>query len=797
MSKPRWRKVIADIFDNKMRSFVVLASIFIGVFAIGVIGTLFQLILEETQESYESSNPANIKIKMLDFGDDFLRSTRKMEGVAQVEGRRVVNLAITDHEGKLVPFQVIGIEDFDHSDISKISLIDGNLPLNEGEIIVALEFLQDNNFSIGDTLSIEISSGHFKEFKIVGSVEDWTLEINQIFMNKGLGFVSMNSIPLLGEPYAYNTLLATVSTDPYDKQAINQVNQALTDKIEDTNRIVFSSKIFQKDVPPLNSIIISLLSILTFLGLLIMILSGFLIANTMNSLLLQQSRQIGVMKLMGAKRKQIIHMYLILSIAYGLMAIIFAIPAGLVVGRIASELISDLVNAHITGVGLIPFLPIVIIAQILVAVLIPVLASLMPVLKGTRTTVRKALSGELVKNDIEESKLDLWLENLPGVNAINKISVRNTFRRKGRLLTTIFALALAGAIFISVFNTKGSLDTQMEDSANLMGVDVNIQFSKSYNKMKIEETLMALPEIVYAEAWGTDIAYYDNSKMQNEVVTILAPQINAQTIHPTVIKGRWFVEGDQRAIIVNKNFLKRDPSLDLGSSITIELNGNEEEWTIVGVTHVIGDDDLEAYIPMSTWEKEKNSKNNAAAYRLILADHSLENQLALEKSLYEWLEDSGYHVSSLISVEKTVNDAVQMTDIIVWVLLIIAILTAFVGSIGMTGTLGMNIIERTSEIGILRAIGGNNQVIKRLVLMEGLIIGFISYLFSVLLSFPVTIVLKSLVIQSIFGTTGKLVIAWQGFLMWFILVLIFSVVASVVPARNATNLTIREVLAYE
>ena len=115
----------------------------------------------------------------------------------------------------------------------------------------------------------------------------------------------------------------------------------------------------------------------------------------------------------------------------------------------------------------------------------------------------------------------------------------------------------------------------------------------------------------------------------------------------------------------------------------------------------------------------------------------------------------------------------------------------------MTGTLGMNIIERTSEIGILRAIGGNNQVIKRLVLMEGLIIGFISYLFSVLLSFPVTIVLKSLVIQSIFGTTGKLVIAWQGFLMWFILVLIFSVVASVVPARNATNLTIREVLAYE
>jgi putative ABC transport system permease protein len=459
-------------------------------------------------------------------------------------------------------------------------------------------------------------------------------------------------------------------------------------------------------------------------------------------------------------------------------------------------ILSDFINTQITDVSIIPFLPYVVIVQIIVSVLIPVLSSLLPVLRGTEKTVKQALSGNLVSTEVENSKFDRWIESLPGINAVNKISIRNTFRRKGRLFTTIFALALAGAIFIAVFNTQGSLNKQMEDSADLMGVDINIQFNKTYNEKKVEETLMSLPAITYAEAWGTDIAYFQTS-IQEESVSILAPQKDSLTIHPTLTSGRWFVDEDEYAIVVNKAFLDRSDDIQLGSQITLKLNGEEKQWTIIGTTHVMGDDSLEAYISKDMWEKETHTSNSSIAYRIILADHSLDNQLSLEKIIYDWLEAQGYYVSSVISVQKIVNNTISMLDIVIFVLLILAILTAFVGSIGMTGTLSMNILERTSEIGILRAIGGNNQIIRKLVIIEGIIIGCISYFFSVVLSFPVTLVLKSLVLMSIFGTAGKFIISWQGFVIWLILVLVFSIFASVVPARDATNLTIREVLAYE
>lgn len=796
MNKPRWRKIFADIFENKMRSVVVLASITIGVFAIGLIGTIFQLVLQETHETYQSANPANIHVQMTEFNQNFIDSLLKNENISQAEGRRISNLSIIDKGGNSEPFQVVALENFDQVEISTLYFVDGKTDLEKNEILVVVEFMEQEDLHIGDILPIELSNGKTKDFKIVGTVEDWTLQMDKIFIDKGLGFINMDSLPTLNLPSTYNTLFVTVAKGQNELKIISQINNQIIEKIEDSGRIHITSEFFTHNTPPLNSLIISIVSILIFLGLLIMVLSGFLIANTMNALLLQQSRQIGVMKLMGAKRKQLIELYLSLSLIYGLVSLFLAVPSALYLGRFAANVLSDFINTQITDVPIIPWLPFVILIQVVVSILIPVSASLLPVLKGTEKTVKQALSGNLVSTEVDDSKFDRWLESLPGINAISKISVRNTFRRKGRLFTTIFALALAGAIFIAVFNTQGSLNQQMEDSADLMGVDINISFNKMYNEKKVEETLMSLPEITFAEAWGTDIAYFKTA-IQEESVSILAPDKHSLTIHPTLTSGRWFKNGDHYAIVVNKAFLDRSDEIELGSKITLELNGKEKQWTIIGTTHVMGDDDLEAYISKDMWEKETKSTNSSIAYRIILEDHSLENQLSLEKTIYDWLESQGYHVSNVTSVQKMVNSAISMLDIVIWVLLILAILTAIVGSIGMTGTLSMNILERTSEIGILRAIGGNNQIIRRLVIIEGIIIGCISYFFSVILSFPVTLILKSLVLMSIFGTAGKFILSWQGFVIWLGLVLIFSIFASVVPAKDATNLTIREVLAYE
>ncbi|PKN89712.1 MAG: hypothetical protein CVU45_06255 [Chloroflexi bacterium HGW-Chloroflexi-7] len=83
------------------------------------------------------------------------------------------------------------------------------------------------------------------------------------------------------------------------------------------------------------------------------------------------------------------------------------------------------------------------------------------------------------------------------------------------------------------------------------------------------------------------------------------------------------------------------------------------------------------------------------------------------------------------------------------------------------------------------------------VIIEGMAIGGISWLLGAILSIPITYLLSDIVSLAVFESPIKVVFTATGFLIWFLVVLILSALASLLPARNAASLTIREVLAYE
>ena len=126
-----------------------------------------------------------------------------------------------------------------------------------------------------------------------------------------------------------------------------------------------------------------------------------------------------------------------------------------------------------------------------------------------------------------------------------------------------------------------------------------------------------------------------------------------------------------------------------------------------------------------------------------------------------------------------------------------ALLTATVGSMGLMGTMGMNVLERTREIGIMRSIGAGDRIVMLTVVVEGMVIGLISWILGAIVAFPISVLLSNILSVTIFQTPIDLVFTPTGFVIWLILVLILSALASVLPARNAARLTIHEVLAYE
>jgi putative ABC transport system permease protein len=130
-------------------------------------------------------------------------------------------------------------------------------------------------------------------------------------------------------------------------------------------------------------------------------------------------------------------------------------------------------------------------------------------------------------------------------------------------------------------------------------------------------------------------------------------------------------------------------------------------------------------------------------------------------------------------------------------LLIMAILLAGVGGIGLMGTMSLNVLERTREIGVMRAIGASDGAVLKIVIVEGVLIGWLSWVVGAVVAFPLSKTLSNIVGMVVMNTTLNYTYSTGGLMLWLGVVTVLAVLASAWPARNASRVTVRDVLAYE
>ena len=135
--------------------------------------------------------------------------------------------------------------------------------------------------------------------------------------------------------------------------------------------------------------------------------------------------------------------------------------------------------------------------------------------------------------------------------------------------------------------------------------------------------------------------------------------------------------------------------------------------------------------------------------------------------------------------------------VIVMFLIFMAVLTAAVGGMALASSMSISVMERTREIGILRAIGASTGSVLRIIVVEGLIIGMLSWLVAIAFAWPLSVVVGNFAGQIFIATNLDHVFPPYAMAGWLGLIFFISVVASVFPAWGATRLTIREVIAYE
>jgi putative ABC transport system permease protein len=270
-------------------------------------------------------------------------------------------------------------------------------------------------------------------------------------------------------------------------------------------------------------------------------------------------------------------------------------------------------------------------------------------------------------------------------------------------------------------------------------------------------------------------------------------------IEPILIEGRWLMPGDENAIVLNEAFISRYPDLDVGDKLTLYVNHREVDWTVVGFFQFIGNDSFLVYVPLEYLHEVTGNTDQASNFQIVATPQVKQDERIddLVAQVDAYFRGQGYHVINTSSSDDLVGNATLGLDTLTTFLLIISSLIALVGSVGLTGTMSMNVMERTRETGVMRAIGATDSQIMVQVIIEGTLIGLLSWVIAFILAFPLSSFMSYIVNSSIFGVAGNFTFAVTGFLIWLVVVGVLSLIASITPARSAARLTIREVLAYE
>ena len=194
--RPRWNKVLSDLWDSKFRTILVVASIAVGVFAIGVIASAYAILSEDIDSSYAAVNPANITIRTEPFGEGFLRSVRRMPGVAGAEGRHNLSVSVVVDGEPRRHLAVIAVNDFAGSKIGLLESIEGRLVPDDYEMLIRFDPMNDLGYRVGDVLAIELSDGTIRQVPLVGIVADQSAEVEPGQITKG--YVTHDSLAWLG-----------------------------------------------------------------------------------------------------------------------------------------------------------------------------------------------------------------------------------------------------------------------------------------------------------------------------------------------------------------------------------------------------------------------------------------------------------------------------------------------------------------------------------------------------------------------------------------------------------------------
>ncbi|WP_328368855.1 ABC transporter permease [Streptomyces sp. NBC_00445] len=729
------------------------------------------------------------------------------------------------------------------TDRSPVELTSGHAPEGPGQVLLDADTADTKDVAIGDTLTVIAAPGSFKA-EVVGIATFTTT-------NPGAALVFFDTetaqTKLLGDPDAGTSISVDAADGVSDPQLKQRVAAALGTETLDFRT---ADEQAESDVEQLGGFLdVIKYVMLGFAGIAVLV-GVFLIVNTFSMLIAQRTRELGLLRALGADRRQVRRSVLTEALLLGLVGSTLGLATGigLAVGLIelmgllgmnirSADMVIGVatpVSAYVVGLGVTfvaAYLPARRAAGVspmaaladaeiadvgkplrvraVVGAVVGALgaAALVGCATATETSSAASLLGlgivlTLIATVIAGPLLVRPVIRVLGgafpalFGSVGRMSQRNALRNPRRTGATAAALmvglALVGGMSVASASMTKSFDEQIDKT---LGADFVVQ----------NANFVPFPEEVTDAVRDTEGV---GLVVRTRLTTVAATLPDGDRVETTAaaydpklddVANITYAQGDSTAALANGRLamdldFARDHGVRVGSTVPVEFQGGRTaELTVGALTDQDAAEGFGAqgglYFGMSTLESYAPGGQDSAVYVNASPGTSADDLRAnLEGTLDPYPQ---VDVRDIADYKELVRDQIAVLLYLVYALLGLAIIIAV---LGVVNTLALSVVERTREIGLLRAIGLARRQLRRMIRLESVVIA----VFGAVLGLALGLV-WGVCIQQVLALQGMqaFAIPWTTIIAVVIGSAVVGVVAALLPALRASRMNVLAAIAHE
>jgi putative ABC transport system permease protein len=769
------RKIAGDLRQNWGRVALLFAAIAIGQGAMTATFSARAVLDREISRDFAAANPPQVTVETTGLGTDALAGLRGLPGVEALDTRVVVSARTRLAGGAWRPILLFGVRDFADLPVSRIFPTSGVWPPGAGEVLIERSGLGMMAFSPAAPLEVQAGPDHQGALRFAGSVHDPSLAPS---WQEGMlyGYATQGALARIAGPERPLQLRATAAAgaDPI------AVGKALTREVQR-----LGGRVVRLDTSPPRhphaDLMQGLMSILSLFSLLSFVLALSLAGSVVAAFTQRQARQFAVLRALGASgfRIGLIHLAVVLVPALTGVALGAAAGSGfarLLEAAVAGQLNIDIRDAGV-GSGLATGL-------VLAGLAAAAAAALGPVTTSLRRPVREALQGAAGGR----ARGGLVL---PGLAPLDRLAVAEAFSRPLRTTVAVLALALGGGALIASTNVYDSLVGVIDRELAARHDTLELRLDRTPDRAILEAGLRRIPGLRDYELWGLKAVALEDGRFSTGRLGLFSPKAGTILGLPKVTAGRW--PSGPGEIAVSGVAARRTPGFALvpGRRVVLSAGAQRRLVTVVGV---VDEFDATVWTGPATFAEVATPRDLGRDLR-VAADPARADAVAAQ--VEQAVIAAGSFPDATLTRAARREMMVGHFFAFYCLLATAALAAAAVGGLALSTTIASNVLERTREIGVLRAVGAGTGALARFVLVQALAIAGLSQVLAVALALPVSRLAVDQLETNALHLDLPLrvsVVALAGSAFGAAAI---AAIAALAPAWRLARLSVREAVAHE